>query len=119
MPDNMRFDVNGEGIQRLKTALSLAPKNKAIGYAVTPENRFVLFWDEDEGMTPFPSPLSIERAAELAFDWLQTADYGRQPDHDGDNEEGWRAFNEPWGHVQPYGWKAFAAVEPCWMMYGK
>lgn len=46
------------------------------------------------------------------------ADYGRQPDHDGDNEKGWRLYNETWGMVGG-DHSAFAAVEPAWAMYGK
>jgi hypothetical protein len=51
--------------------------------------------------------------------WLSNAaDYGRQPDHDGDNEKGWRCYNEAWGHIGS-DWTAFAAFEPVWLMYGK
>lgn len=50
--------------------------------------------------------------------WLDDTSYGTQPDHDGDNDKGWRIYNEAWGHVAGL-WQAFAAIEPVWLMYGK
>lgn len=118
MPDNVVLRVNGEGLDRLKTVMKLAEWPYAVGYAVSGDC-FVLFWTKHESMTAFPTRLTMDRCAEIAFDWLKEADYGKQPDHDGDNEKGWLCFTEAWGHVAPYGWQAFIAVKPCWMLYGK
>src|SRR5690349_24893058 len=43
--------------------------------------------------------------------WLAEADYGPQPDHDGDNSKGWRIYNEAWGHVDNL-WGAIVAIQP-------
>lgn len=119
MSDNRILNVNGESLERLKIAMSLAGESKAVGFA-NDEDRLVFFWTKHEAMRPFPSPLNMDRCAEVAFDWLQsTAKYGQQPDHDGDNEKGWRCFTEGWGQIAKFGYAAFIAVEPCWMMYGK
>lgn len=66
-----------------------------------------------------PYPMQGKALIEFAWHWLETAaDYGRQPDHDGDNEKGWRVYNEAWGHVGSSVY-AFVAVAPVWAMYGK
>jgi hypothetical protein len=69
----------------------------------------------------FVVPIDAERAAANVHDWLTLkggANYGEQPDHDGDNGKGWRVFNESWGHV--FGmYQAICAVQPAWAMYGK
>jgi len=38
-------------------------------------------------------------AADFAHHWLDEADYGNEPDHDGHNTKGWTVFNQHWGHV--------------------
>ena len=63
-------------------------------------------------------PMTLEQAADFAVGWLEHADYGREPDHGGDNGKGWRLYCEDWGHVD-HDHYAFAAVQPVWAMYGK
>ncbi len=118
MADNSILNVNGTSLDRLKVAMSLAQERRATGYAVE-EGKIVFFWLNDPKAIPFPSPLSLDRAAEIAFEWLTTADYGPQPDHDGDNEKGWRCFTEGWGQIGGYGHASFVAVAPQWLMHGK
>ena len=65
-----------------------------------------------------PYAMQGRALVEFAWHWLLTADYGRQPDHDGSNEEGWRVYNETWGHVGSSHY-AFVAIRPVWAMYGK
>lgn len=65
-----------------------------------------------------PFHLDAKSAADFARRWLAEAEYGKQPDHDGDNKKGWRLYNEAWGHVDSdHG--AIIAVAPSWAAYGK
>lgn len=119
MSDNPILNVNGESLDRLKAVMALTDQKVAKGYAIS-DNRIVFFWADHSAMVPLPAPASMDRCAELAFDWLKSgATFASQPDHDGDNHKGWRCFRQGWGHIEPFGWQAFVAVEPCWMMYGK
>jgi hypothetical protein len=118
--DNFHFDMTSQGAQTLKTALSLfnPPGRKVEGYS-TDGKRLVLYWGgKSPGMTRLPFPMTLEQAADFAAGWLEHADYGGEPDHDGDNGKGWRLYCESWGHVNNDAY-AFAAVEPVWAMYGK
>ena len=53
---------------------------------------------------------------DLIIAWLQEADFGKEPDHDGDNGKGWRVYVEDWGHSRH---QSMCAIEPAWAMYGK
>ncbi len=79
----------------------------------------ILLWHEENGSSlPLPYPLNMEQAIQFVEGWLGRAAYGREPDHDGDNGKGWRAFNNGWGHVawHHYG---IVGIQPVWMMYPK
>lgn len=83
--------------------------------------RLVFYWSASESapdLVALPFKMDAEGAADFARRWLAEADYGNQPDHDGDNEKGWRLYNEAWGHVDSH-WGAFVAVAPEWAMHGK
>jgi hypothetical protein len=125
------LNVSGEKLGRLKMALALAddgtgegydPKFynacKVIGYANS-MGRLVFFKHPCDHLTLFPTPITLERAAEIAFDWLAQQKYGPEPDHDGNNHKGWRVFRDAWGHIDGCGYQSFVAVEPLWMEYGK
>lgn len=119
MASNPILNVNGENRDRLKAAFALAQHDTALGYAIE-NGRMAFFWTHHAKMTPFPTRLSMARCAEIAFDWLQGgATYPKAPGHDGSNHKGWRCFTEGCGHIEPFGYPAFLAVEPHWMMYGK
>lgn len=119
--DNFNFDMTSQGAETLKKALCLfnPPGGKVTGYSVNQEKGLIFYWaDRSANMTKLPFAMTLEQAADFAAGWLQQADYGDEPDHDGDNGKGWRLYCESWGHVagDPY---AFAAVQPAWAMYGK
>lgn len=139
--DNYRFDMTCEGRERLTAALNLAFTGKsAKGYIIRPAHeafkheqyrhldkpkrpdRMIFLWsdcEKPEGYHPFPFEMDPAGCAEFAWRWLEgTADYGREPDHDGDNERGWRVYNESWGHVEDLH-AAIIAIAPAWAMYGK
>ena len=95
----------------------------AVGYVIDPECGMVfLRYKPDtapEGYSAFPFPMDADGASDFAARWLAVAPYPKEPDHDGDNEKGWRFYNEAWGHVGKYGHCALIAVRPSWQMYGK
>lgn len=118
MPSNPIVNVNGETLERLKVAMSFFD-SVAIGYAIDQEKGLVFFKADGKDMTPLPGPMDLDACAEIAFEWLKCAHYGDQPDHDGDNEKGWRCYCDDWGHIDKFGWRTFMAVQPMWIMYGK
>lgn len=115
--DNRKIDLWLEDKFELAMQLAMGV-HKAIGYRVH-ENNMVLYWAKSDKMTPFPYEMSITDATNFVSGWLQKTEPNHpRPDHDGDNEKGFRIFNEDWGHV--FGeWQAFIAITPIWAMYGK
>lgn len=135
MSDNFHFDLTGVPLEKcLDIAFGGSASKRATHWLVQgPDEgkqyphtkhgtRLLLAWVDPKGTggdwIPFPAPLTAEQAVETVKSWLNTADYGNQPDHDGDNGRGWRIYNESWGHVDGM-WQAFVAIEPAWLMYGK
>lgn len=114
--DNFHFDMTGVP---LKLALEVATQDhkKVVGWSVD-DNCLVLYWYEDSSATPLPAPLEGDAIVEFVRSWLRVADYGPEPDHDGDNDKGARVYNEAWGKVSS-NWHAFVAIQPVWNMYGK
>lgn len=83
--------------------------------------RMVLFWADFDGkdvMQKLPAPMGVAEAVPFVKSWLGSADYGHEPDHDGDNSKGCRVYNEAWTHIGQWH-AAFAAIEPVWLMHGK
>ena len=120
MMDNFQVDINSKGHDQLRKAFALfEPQiNKVVGFSVSDSHGLIFYWAASPKMTLLPFKMTLEQAADFAFGWLQEADYGVQPDHDGDNGLGWRLYCEAWGHVAGDSC-AFAAVRPIWAMYGK
>lgn len=140
--DNFRFDMICEGDKTLAAALALAfhgHSKGAAGYIIRPAHekfvheqyehlnkpkrpdRLIFLWsgyEKAEGYVAFPFDMDAAGCADFAIRWLATVDYGRAPDHDGDNEKGWRVYNEAWGHVEDLH-AAIIAIAPAWAMYGK
>lgn len=135
--DNRIFDVNGEGIDRLKQTISLAMDNysKVDGYRIDKKAGIVLLWHCDNKNplhVKFPSPVSPEMAAIMAYEWVMSKDaletpdkdgWDKNADHDGSNERGWRAYVNEWGHIkllkgddERYG---IVAIKPAYIWYGK
>lgn len=79
----------------------------------------ILLWSDERDAKELPYPLDLEESIAFVRGWLvHSANYGREPDHDGSNGRGWRVFTEDWGHVAGYHY-AIAGVQPAWAMYGK
>lgn len=124
--DNFTIDVTWEGEKTFRTILELVMKQKSAKvthYAVAPDYGMILFWTEPgrgakDIAQKMPYAMDTAAAIDFVWNWLKTADYGDQPDHDGSNGRGWRIFNEAWGHVKDE-WAAICAIQPAWAMYGK
>lgn len=122
MADNFHFDMTGVPLEK---ALDIAfgQYSKAVGYRVENDPcRLILYWvarANGDDVIPFPAPMDAEASVMFVKAWLKhTAKYGSQPDHDGDNKRGCRVYNETWGNVGR-DYRAFVAIEPVWLMYGK
>lgn len=119
--DGIHIDLTSRGSSALATAMTLLNHKHAVGYLVSPEKGLVFFWYEDRsapGYTALPFKMDHAGMADFAFRWLAEADYGREPDHDGDNERGWRLYTEGWGRIGSWD-GSFVAVKPAWAMFGK
>lgn len=136
--DNFKLDIVAEGDKLLASAMDIAFRggghSTATHYAIrdaepaveegyrkapAKKKRLVFMWVEGgDDAIKLPFKLDAAGAADFARRWLAEADYGREPDHDGDNGKGWRLYNEGWGHVDGE-YQGFIAVTPQWAMYGK
>ena len=125
--DNRMFDIVDNS--KLEEWIKLAANGKAaIGWAEQEVDKVagrhrkcLIFYWADPNLPHFvwlPAGSDAQLIAALARNWLNKADYGPQPDHDGDNGKGFRIYVEDWGHVGGR-WEAFLAVAPVWAMYGK
>ena len=119
MSDNFHIDIvhGGDLTDAMKIAFSGAPGGKAEAYAVHPKKGLVFLWGGKEGIA-LPFKLDAAGAADFAKRWLAEADYGREPDHDGDNSKGWRIYNDSWAKVEGFSY-SIVAVQPAWLMHGK
>lgn len=125
--DNRHISVQSEGRKAFDLAFQLlfdnAPGSKATHYFEDPKKGLVLLWHEDEGKKSIklPSPLSWKGAADLAWEWLSNQkedNYHDFLDHDGSNGQGFKVYNEDWGHVAGSHY-AILGVYPVWAWYGK
>lgn len=145
--DNRSIDITSEGEAHLGLALQLAwpgaaggkaTHYKAVGlvekvaYYGAPTSHhattsheldsgtptLILFWHEERGSLPLPYALEIDEAIPFVCGWLKKAQRGPEPDHDGDNGDGWRVFTGAWGSVAGHHY-SIVAVQPAWAMYGK
>ncbi len=122
MSNTRIIKVDGQGLERLKVVMSLFDRETAAGYTITDDNRMVFFqYEKYEKMTAFPVPISLDRCAELAFEWVNSkkCDHGLPIDHDGDSEKGWLCYCDGWGRIDGFDYHSFMAVRPFWQHYGK
>lgn len=95
---------------------------KATHYIDHADKGLILLWSEDtyNKSIPLLTPLGWKEASNLAWTWLknQSRDkYPPYPDMDGSVNEGYKVYNEDWGHVVSH--YAILAVKPSWALYGK
>lgn len=140
--DNFRLDVVSEGKDAFSDAIDIAlEQHRAASHFVVIDypcvvnelikadgkrKTLILFWSEDDSFEPkpsaFPSDMKGAPLETFVWNWLEDMwekkEHGPQPNHDGHNENGWRIFNEYWGHLagSQYG---IIAIQPIWATYGK
>ena len=141
--DNFKIDIIARSQQSLLKALEIAfahnnPGGLVASYEIKKlvkndfnditdnlngKTAFILRWikrnntDRPE-IVNFSFNLDVIGAADFAMRWLAEQDYGYEPDHDGDNEKGWRIYTGAWGHIDGDHY-AICAIMPEWAMYGK
>jgi hypothetical protein len=129
--DNFLIDLTAEDDATLREALVIVFRHNAPGRKAThwlelsdakKRKTLVLMWHEEERegveIQRFPVPLDADGAFEMVYRWLEAADYGHQPDHDGDNGHGFRIYCGACGHVENLTY-SIVGVSPAWAMYGK
>jgi hypothetical protein len=141
--DNFHIDITGEGEKSLRKAIKIAFAHNAAGHtalsyeiktmvgaefdevldSLASRTAFVFRWvgrtDKDpDTVSNFPFRIDADGAADFAIRWLEQAEFGKEPDQDGDNYRGWRIYTGAWGHVGSDNY-AICAVFPAWAMYGK
>ena len=146
--DNRLVDVTSEDMDDLKALVKIlfknAPGGKVSHYAIknivektnyhqygtnvshttqTIEDQngkptLIFYWDKNSNETPLPYPMEEEDCFNFIKGWLKNVEKESEPDHDGDNHNGWRVFNENWGAVLNNNY-AVLAVQFEWAMYGK
>lgn len=124
--DNFRINITAIGDQTLQAAMRMvfdhnAPGKRAEAYTVDSEHGMIFLWHMHSSHTnavALPFKMDADGAADFARRWLLDLDYGKQPDHDGDNERGWRLYTETWGKVASLDY-SICAVQPMWAMFGK
>lgn len=141
--DNFKIDIVAESQESLLKALEIAfahnaPGHKMQSYHITKlvsdvyngipkdidgRTALVLRWTTEEkisenGPINLPSKFDAKGSADIAQRWLSEQDFGREPDHDGHNEKGWRIVTGNWGHVCGDRY-AICAILPWWAAYGK
>jgi hypothetical protein len=122
--DNFAIDITCQGRKNLELAIQIAFSfhSKAVAFRIHPEKGLILYWAAAANSTPLAYPTDAAGAAVLVWGWLTTeggsASKRQEPDHDGSNGDGWRVYNEGWGHVDGQ-YQAFVAITHAWAMYGK
>ena len=86
----------------------------------------ILMWSDNKGSMPLIAPMDNPDAiADQIYAWLKNQDYGRQPDHDGSNNKGWRVtMNGPVISEEKYSntdhtFYDVMCIQPYWVEYHK
>jgi hypothetical protein len=125
--DNFQIKVVSEGRPHFDMALGMCfDKYKmATHYIITKngENKaysLTFYWIELDKAEALPYPMGFKAASDFAWHWLEHgADYGSEPDHDGDNHKGFLITNgDNWGQING-AYQSICQIQPCWAMYGK
>jgi hypothetical protein len=123
--DNLFFEIRSCGKKPLECAVQIAYDGASGGKAthyvereVDGVSTLILLWHEERGAIKLPFPLTVDKAADFVQGWLDNCPKPKEPDHDGDNNPGFRIFVDSWGQVNDWTY-SFMGVEFHWQMYGK
>lgn len=120
--DNRVIDVTSQGEGDFRKALSFffSKETKVSHYEINKEYGLILYWTDADlnDITALPYKMDYDAAVNFAWNWLKTAEYKEQPDHDGDNKEGFQIYNKCWGHVSSR-WQVLVAIRPVWAIYAR
>lgn len=127
--DNRRIDVTSDDIEHLRAALSIVTRSTVAGFRDYPAEdgtgrprTLVLYWHHGPGIIGFPTPLTLDEVVPLVAKWLaelKPEEHADFLDMDGSCEpEGFRVFNEEWGHVIDNGY-GIAGIQGVHAWYGK
>lgn len=140
--DNIKFDILAEGKTAFDCAMKIAfgSHRDACGYVIdngeggAPLNvkpksrdesldiRLVAIWshlDKNPLYQRLLNPQSVEEFTETAWKWLNGICVPLSGDGDVEYGKAFRVYCEGFGHVAPYGYQGFVAIEPAIAMYGK
>lgn len=121
--DNFQIRIVSEGRDHFDKALEMAffKYSNATHYSLKSGN-LTFYWNdppESAEALPLPYRMVVKSASDFAWHWLESADYGTEPDHDGDDGKGFVITNgDCWGQIDG-AWQSIVQIQPCWAMYGK
>lgn len=125
MSDNYNFLVQSKDQKEFELAMQLAFKyvKKASHFKIKNNSQmtFASTISENNSSDKLPYEMDCKAATEFAWNWLQGANYGSQPDIDGGTKKGFCVSNckedkllPPWGCFGK-----FVTIETMWMIYHK
>jgi uncharacterized protein len=112
----MAIAFRGRGGARVVRATHVAEAGKALVFLDRAPGPHALR-DRTWTVRALATPVDLDGAVELAWQWLERADYGRD-EHDGGVDKGWHVFNGQFGIVDEV-WETFLAVEPTYLYIPK
>lgn len=120
MADNFEFRITGASLEK-SLDIATTQWKKVTGWSVDKDGkRLILYWTDCNypDYHTLPAPLRGTALVEFVRSWLESVEYGPEPDIDGSCGKGWTVYNESWGQVAGR-LQAFIAIEPTWLLYGK
>jgi hypothetical protein len=120
--DNFTIEVWSDSKTDFALAMQIAFRNskKCVGYRIDKEKGLVLMSSKRDipAYVALPYEMNLEQTIEFAWGWIKAnRPEGSAPDHDGDNNHGFKMLTNGWGQVDSY--QEFIAIKPIWAMYGK
>jgi hypothetical protein len=113
-----RFDITSDSNLEAILQIAFARHKTAKGWRIDGK-RLLLSWSNDgDRWNSFLTPTDASTAVAPITAWLKSQKYGTVPPCDGSVVEGFRVYNENWGHIGDDHY-AFVAIEPELIIYGK
>ena len=115
--DNKKREILSNEKSVFEVAMKLATSSKnVVGYRIH-KNKLILYRTKSDSMVELPYAMETDEVSSFVWGWLmKNKPVEPQPDHDGDNEFGFRILSE--NRIQGE-WEAFVEIEPIWACYGK